>query len=170
MGTRIFSTYPAKPTFGANSRIQNSQDYTNDKSTQFRFCNVKSCDLSKKTHNIKSQSELIALKKSQHINYYGCFSSFNKTNLNVNLITKLDLKDVCVISDLEGNCPTPIIYTPNTCEATYNNYIIDPSGVLFGNTICGVNNYERFMIYNRPPSCINSSLCAHRNKKLVCFF
>ena len=32
----------------------------------------------------------------------------------------------------------------------YARYIIDPSGQLFGNTSCGVNNFLNYLVYNPP--------------------
>jgi hypothetical protein len=76
---------------------------------------------------------------------------FNKTNLNVNLITKLDLNGVKVIeNNLTGQTPTSIVLNPSSGIPYYNNYNIDPDGVLFGNTTCGINNYEKFMVYKSP--------------------
>jgi glycogen synthase len=65
--------------------------------------------------------------------------------LNINLITKLDLKGVPVIANFVTNL------VPTTIEndaIPYLDYNIDPSGNLFGNTICGVNNFVHYMVYN----------------------
>ena len=32
----------------------------------------------------------------------------------------------------------------------YNYYIIDPSGNLFGNTQCGINNFLNYLVYSQP--------------------
>jgi hypothetical protein len=44
------------------------------------------------------------------------------------------------------NSPTDI----TTSTTVYRSYIIDPSGNLFGNTTCGINNYENYLVYNKP--------------------
>jgi hypothetical protein len=133
---RLFPTYPAKPAFGENIKVQNAGDYTLNKKLNY-----------KKKYTAYSQSDLLSLKKLQYYNNY----TFNKTNLNVNLYTKLDLSGVCVISnDLTGECPTSLILDPSSGIPYYTNYNIDPSGILFGNTTCGINNYEQFMVYNPP--------------------
>jgi len=96
-------------------------------------------------------SEYIYNKKNKknRNNYNYCFplysykNTINQTNLNINLIKKLDLKNVSVISNNNNMSPTTI----NTNVIPYLNYNIDPNGNLFGNTICGVNNYINYMIY-----------------------
>ena len=77
---------------------------------------------------------------------YPCLNSIEKANLNINLITKLNLTGVPVIQDFSGNkiCPTTI----TTTTTPYLQYNIDPSGNLFGNTICGINNWEKYMVYD----------------------
>jgi hypothetical protein len=69
--------------------------------------------------------------------------------LYYNLYTKLDL------SDLSGNTPFIFDLSYNTFPALINNtdtpyleYNIDPSGVLFGNTTCGINNYLNYVVYD----------------------
>lgn len=167
----IYSPYSARPAFGENNKVQNARDYINDKSTRLIFCNAKYCDPIKKI-NVSSQGDLLLLKKTKYLNYYKSLYDknnsnyisktvpnyiFNKTNLNVNLISKLDLKNVEVISNnLTGQNPTPIILRPSNNIPYYNNYKIDPNGILFGNTPCGINNYENFMVFNPPYVSSNS--------------
>jgi hypothetical protein len=88
--------------------------------------------------------------EAQGLHYGFCGNLVNPYDLYVNLISKLDLSDVCVIqnNDAPFNCPTTI--DPNAVP--FLDYEIDPSGTLFGNTMCGVNNFVKLMVYN-PPSC-----------------
>ena len=173
---RLFQTYPAKPAFGENIKVQNARDYILNKSAKTSFCNAQYCDPLKKTIG-SSQGDLLLLRKTKTLNYYKSLIKklnqnnqnnqsfidlnyindriptyyFNKTNLNVNLITKLDLNGVKVIeNNLTGQTPTPIILNPSSGIPYYDNYKIDPDGLLFGNTTCGVNNYEKFMVYKPP--------------------
>ena len=179
---RLFQTYPARPTFGENIKVQNARDYILNKSAKTSFCNAKYCDPLKKTIG-SSQGDLLLLRKTKNLNYYKSLIKnlnpnnpnnsnetnnqsfinlnyisdriptyyFNKSNLNVNLITKLDLKGVKVIeNNLTGQTPTSIVLNPSSGIPYYNNYNIDPDGLLFGNTTCGINNYEKFMLYNPP--------------------
>ena len=162
---RLFPTYPAKPTFGENNKVQNARDYILEKSAKTSFCNALYCGSLKKVA-VATQNDLLLLRKTKYLNYYKSLYklhnsnyidkniptfTFNKSNLNVNLITKLDLKNVNVISNnITGKTPTPITLNPIDNIPYYSKYKIDPDGVLFGNTICGVNNYEEFMVYNPP--------------------
>lgn len=66
----------------------------------------------------------------------GTLANINFTKLNINLITKEDLKDVNVIETFPGGI-TPTTINPNITTPFYQNYSIDPSGQLFGNTCCG---------------------------------
>jgi hypothetical protein len=162
---RLFPTYPARPAFGENNKVQNARDYIVEKSTRSSFCNASYCGSLKKVA-VATQSDLLLLRKTKYLNYYNSLYklnnsnyidkklptlTFNKSNLNVNLITKLDLKNVNVISNnITGKSPTPISLNPFDVIPYYSKYKIDPDGLLFGNTICGINNYEDFMVYNPP--------------------
>jgi hypothetical protein len=68
----------------------------------------------------------------------------NNGNLNINLISKLDLTNVPVIQNFStGDVPTTI----STSSVPFLDYNIDPSGNLFGNTTCGINNFEKYLVY-----------------------
>ena len=105
---RLFSTYPARPAFGENIKVQDARDYILKKSVATSFCNAKYCDPLKKTIG-SSQSDLLLLRKTKTLNYYKSLIKklnannsnsnfindqfpiydFKKTNLNVNLITNM---------------------------------------------------------------------------------
>jgi len=73
-----------------------------------------------------------------------CYTAVDPTYLYVNLIKKLDLTNVDVVQSLTS----PIVPTTiDTSKPFYLSYTIDPTGVLFGNTPCGMNNYPNFMVY-----------------------
>jgi hypothetical protein len=98
----------------------------------------------------KTAGDYIYNKKFKTINNC-CVTNdmyFNKSNLNINLITKLDLTDVPVISNNSGESPTTLDISDNVIP--YLNYRIDPSGLLFGNTVCGLYNFENYLSYNCP--------------------
>ena len=89
------------------------------------------------------------LRRAKYIDRTNNRIPFNKNNLNINLITKLDLTEVCVIANATNNaCATNIVY--DEIPDFYINYIIDPSGNLFGNTQCGTNNFLNYLVYNPP--------------------
>lgn len=88
--------------------------------------------------------------EAQGLHYGSCGNLINPYDLYVNLISKFNLSGVCVIqnNDAPFNCPTTI----DTNSVPFLDYEIDPSGSLFGNYMCGVNNFVKLMVYN-PPSC-----------------
>lgn len=152
--TRFFPTYPGRAAFGTNKAIQNAGEYILNKKTKNTYCNISLC---KPANNVVNQSDLLFLKKSNLI-FNKCNSyNFNKTNLNINLFTKLFIPDVKVIASVKtGQSPTTLI-PQNNQNVTFlaNNpystlYVIDPCGTLFGNSTCGVNNYQEFLVYNPP--------------------
>ena len=63
--------------------------------------------------------------------------SYNKTILNSNLHTYEDLNDITTI---QLNNPNALDFT----TPIYNNYTIDPDGVLFGESPCDLENYLQF--------------------------
>lgn len=158
LSSRLFSTYPAKPAFGVNLAVQNAGDYILQKKAKRSYCNISLC---KQLNNVKSQSDLLLLRKSNYL-YNKCNSQFfNTANLNINLYTKLNLKHVKVIADSSsGVSPTTISSIPvviTSTDPSYITYTIDPCGALFGNTICGVNNYQNFLVYNPPYGSVNGA-------------
>jgi hypothetical protein len=83
-------------------------------------------------------------------------NAINNGNLNINLISKLELTNVPVIQDFfTGDAPTTI----TTSSVPFMDYNIDPSGNLFGNTTCGINNFEKYLVYE----CIDTLNNCHKN-------
>ena len=138
-----FKTNNGYRTFGQFNEPDDAGNYIYKKKAKTVFCNPNLC---KPSITVNTQENLRLLKTSNFLKYYSCSNSFNKANLNINLITVLDLSGVPVIQQQEPPfaCPTPI----NILSVPYINYTIDPSGNLFGNTTCGLNNYVRYMLYN----------------------
>jgi hypothetical protein len=146
--TSTFTTNSGFKTFGVFKESQSTTDYTLNKKAKTTFCKANVCVPNK---SVGSQGQLDLLRKANNLEYYDCDDSFDKTNLNVNLITKLDLTDVCVIQNKETppECPTSL--GPQT-RFDVSGVTIDPYGSLFGNDVCGINNFTRYMVYNPPPS------------------
>lgn len=142
--SRPFAKYPAKASFAQFKEPLEAGEYITDKKTKYTFCNPNICHPNK---NIGSQSNFLNLRRANKLAYYSCVNSIDKTQLYINLITKLDLTDVPVIADLSGNTYPVNIQPTITPFLKYN---IDPSGNLFGNTICGINNFENYLTYNPP--------------------
>jgi hypothetical protein len=113
--------------------------YIYNKKAKATYCATNNCVPATK---VGSESNLLLYKRANVINNFPCRNVINKSNLDINLITKMNLFGAHVIADASGNTPTTII--PG------NTYNIDPDGELFGNTICGINNYLHYLQYNLP--------------------
>ena len=137
--------FPASPAFGSNKESMYASDYTHKKKAIATFCKP---EVRCNKKNL-SQGELNLLNDAKLLTK--CHLPFDTSNLNINLFTALDLKDVNVILDSTNNaCPTTIDYA--AIPDFYSRYVIDPSGQLFGNTKCGTNNYLSYLVYNPPPT------------------
>lgn len=143
--SRPFSHNSAKSSFAQVREPIEASTYTLLKKAKYSFCQPNICHPNK---NVYSQSNLLLLRAANLSTFRPC-NEFDKTALYVNLYTELDLSDLSgntpVISDLSGNnFPVKI----NTSVTPYLTYNIDPSGVLFGNSTCGINNYLDFVRYD----------------------
>lgn len=131
-----FKTGYGKHTFGVFKEPQTASDYITKKKSEVIFCNVNPC-----VPNIivNTQGDLTLLRKTLIST-----DVIDTTNLDVNLITKMDLTDVTSCD------PSYNSLNVDANGEIYYTYTIDPSGELFGNTICGLNNYVKYMVYNPP--------------------
>lgn len=138
----------ANKAFGVFSESQDAGEYIYNKKAKTTYCS-NTCSPSLK---FGSESNMLLFKTSYKLGVYPCLNSINKANLNINLITKLDLSgNVPVIQDASGNTPSTITIS----TTPYLEYNIDPSGNLFGNTICGINNWEKYMVYDTSYNTLN---------------
>jgi len=142
---RSFAKYPAKPTFAEFKEPLDASEYTRIKKATYTFCAPNVCHPNK---NMNSQGQYLLNKYSNYLAFYPCINEIDKTQLYINLITKLDLTgtDIPVISYLNGGT-YPVIINP--LAIPYLSYNIDPSGKLFGNTPCGITNFEDYIFYNK---------------------
>jgi hypothetical protein len=136
---------PGRVAFGVFKESQTAGDYLNNKKARTIFCRPNLCKANKR---VGSQENLLLLRTSNYLNYYACSSLFNPLNLNSNLLSTLDLKDVPVIKSNIPPYETPAQI--DLIKNPYLDYIIDPKGLLFGNTPCGINNYLNYRVYNKP--------------------
>lgn len=135
-----FKTNLGIKSFGVFSEPQNAGEYIYNKKTKATYFKAKVGSSSQK---IGSESDLLLFKRANKLRCYPCTKSINTANLNINLITKLDLTNVPVIQDFSNNdVPTTI----TTTAIPFLDYNIDPCGNLFGNTICGINNFVNYMM------------------------
>jgi hypothetical protein len=133
----------ANKAFGVFSSSQDAGVYIYNKKAKTTYCNANICT---PTLKVGSESNYLLFKRANKLRVYPCLNSINKANLDINLITKLDLTGVPVIQDFSNNqiCPSTI----TTTTTPYLQYNIDPSSNLFGNTICGITNWEKYMVYD----------------------
>ena len=137
MANPFTSSSSVKNTFGVFLEPLDAGEYIKNKKAKATFCNTNRCVPNRK---VGSQGNFLLYKKSANLNIK---NDINTANLNINLITKLDLANVPVIQDFSGN----VVPTTITLESVpYMEYNIDPCGNLFGNTVCGINNYEKYMV------------------------
>ena len=136
-----FKNIPAKPCFGANREPMEAGDYIQKKKARVTYCNSNMC-MKKNTGTYENYN---LLHTAQQLDTYNCSLPFNKYDLNRNLFTELDTSGICVLRDASNNaCATRIDPSLNI----FDSYIIDPSGVLFGNSVCGLNNFVNLMVKN----------------------
>ena len=82
------------------------------------------------------------LLRTAKMEHSTCYSHVNRRDLGINLHTVMDMTGVCVVQNSNTNvCAEGV--DPDV--PFYLNYAADPDGVLFGNSQCGIYNYEKFM-------------------------
>jgi hypothetical protein len=138
--SRTFQNTASNKTFGQFKEPDDCGYYILNKKAKATFCSANVCTPSA---SVNTQGNYLLLKNSNALKYYNCMNSFNKANLNINLLTSLNLEDVDVVENVVNKTPG---------IGPYLNYIIDPIGELFGNTPCGLYNYTKYMVYNPPNS------------------
>ena len=149
MPSRPFNQYMGKNTFGVLKEPQDAGQYILNKTASTSFCAPNVCVPSR---TITSQSSRLILRRANKIYFSRCQDPYNTANLNINLVTKLNLSGVPVIIDSSNNT-----YPTNLSVSTipYLNYTIDPSGNLFGNTVCGTDNFQNYLVFNPPYTTAN---------------
>ena len=145
MPSRPFKPYTGKNTFGVVKEPQEAGEYILNKKATSSFCIPNVCIPSKKAGN---QSNMLLLRNANNIYYMSRQYPYNTSNLNINLVTKLNLTGVPIIQN-NNSCDVPS--NLDKTSIPYLDYTIDPSGNLFGNTICGTNNFQNYLEFNPPP-------------------
>lgn len=130
----------AKKAFGNLQSGQDASDHTKNISMLNMYKNINRCHAYTRVLNSSQLMNIRNMEIMRNSRYY----NYNKANLSLNLVSKLNLKNLCVIKVATGLCPAIMdcAYVP------YTTYIIDPSGDLFGNTPCGLTNYTNFLECN----------------------
>ena len=138
----------ANRAFGVFSEPQEAGEYIYNKKAKATYC-LNTCSPSLK---LGSESNRLLFNRSYKMSVYPCKNSIDKANLYINLITKMNLTNVPVIQNFStGDVPTTITKT----SVPYLDYNIDPSGNLFGNTICGIDNWEKYLVYDASYNTLN---------------
>ena len=145
-----FKSSTGGKTFKVFAESSSSGVYTYNKKAQASYCIKNKCPINV---NVGSQGNLILFNNARllNANRSRCIRTlgYDNTELYINLITKLDLSgNLPIITDLSGQAHPVSIDASNNPLPPYLTYDVDPSGVLFGDTICGINNYVRFMVYD----------------------
>jgi hypothetical protein len=138
---------PGRAAFGVFNESLEAGEYILNKKAKATFCRPDVCKGNKK---VGSQGQLLLLNKSNYLHYYTNPNSYNPSQLNSNLVTTLDLSGVPVMQSNSPPFETPTPIKPHTDPTSrpYLDYIIDPSGNLFGNTQCGIYNFLNYRVYN----------------------
>jgi hypothetical protein len=137
MASRPFAKISANRAFGQFKEPNTAGDYILNKKAKATFCGANMCTPST---TVNTQGNLLLLRQSNALKYYNCADSFNKANLNINLLTKLNLNQVVVLTPQNNTTPFYSVL----------NFILDPDGTLLGTDICNINNYTSYMVYNPP--------------------
>ena len=146
--THAYTIYPAKPAFGNFTKHLSYSEVLANKKANHLYYNCK------KTNRIDSQGELMAIRKiTTQTCADGCeVLPFNKSNLQVNLITQLDLSGIVILELTSDFQLVPPLITPAKIDPVlrpiYSYYTIDPENRLSGNTPCAIQKYVNYMILN----------------------
>ena len=179
--SHAFNSPSAKPAFGTLKQVASHIDYLQKLKAKKAYCKS-----SNKCNNINNsaqsyndlylKNELFRLNKLNNCTLL----PFNKTNLIVNLYSKMDLTHACTLIDgfpcLTNSGCYEVGASPQCCinickndktidvSSTAQQFnltnTIDPIGSLFGNTKCGILNFTHFMVFNPLTDPNNPSLNA----------
>jgi len=161
--SRLFQPIPANPTFGVLQKNGYASDYTEKKKLKEVF----SDSIRNQRRSNLSQSQLLKLKNCElkkNIIYNQVY--LDKTNLIAGLFSNENLEGITTLCtrgevDPETNLPSclqEVTTIDPSAQPFYIHYTIDPTGALFGNTQCGLNNFTNYMQINVPIIGSNTSL------------
>jgi len=144
--SRPFTHYTAKPAFEQVNESLNAGEYILKKKIIYSYCAPNICHPNK---NISTFEKYYGLRLANTLKFYQNKVLIDESQLYSGLYTKLDLSDLSgntpVISSLTGTFPVTIDTSSTSPFLEYN---IDPSGNLFGNTTCGIDNYLNYVVYD----------------------
>lgn len=151
-------------TFGNITQTNTTGDYITNKKAKLLF------DMNsnkKRFGSLLNQNNLLLLKRAQLIKNIGICQSlpaFNSANLVSGLHSTENLTGINIITSVNDGSACPI-YSGATlypdliiAKPIYYNYEVDKCGSLFGNNICGIENYNDYKIINKPADLSSQSL------------
>lgn len=148
--SRSFNLKPGKAAFGSMKGANNAGDNTINNHLKSFYCS-NNCPIN--TTRLKSQSEYLLLQKARSLN--NCALPISSENLNINLISKINLDNMCI---LKNNC-TNVCNTDGIrfCLPIYLAYSIYPTSDNYGvypknDNYCVLNNNSVNRVYYPPPS------------------
>ncbi len=133
--------------FNTNKKLLYSSDYTNKLNSIITVCNIpSSCKTAVRTNSY----EQLYLYNNGILG--DCIN--NKTQLSAGLTSREDLEYVTTLCDRTNECCSNSTDNCSIDKTTfittnlplYSYYKIDPRGVLFGNSPCGILNYTKYMV------------------------
>ena len=143
--SRSFNLNPGKAAFGSIKGTNNSDSNTNNIRLKSFYCS-NTC-LRNKTR-VKNQSEYLLLQKARSLN--SCSLPISNQNLNVNLISKITLDNMCILKKNSTNvCNIDGIQSDVPIYLTYSIY---PTNENYNNDYCVLNNNSINRVYYPPPS------------------
>jgi len=160
-----------KPAFGNTFESNYASDYLKNKRAKLLYAN--NYNSLKVTGRLGSQNNYLLYDRAKLIRTVetcATIPAFNKANLvsglyttenlgpsltgssgNVNVITTVGYNDAsCNIFSATAVNSATIYPATGVTTPFYYKYKIDPCGLLFGNTPCGIDNYEKFLVYSKP--------------------
>ena len=170
--SHAFSSPSAKSTFGTLKQVAYQTDYLQKLKAKKANCKS-STKCTKFNNSVQSYNDLYLKNELFRLNSLNncTLLPFNKTNLIVNLYSKMDLKNACTLIDgfpcvpfelnpscdevgaipqcCKNACPNDKTIDVSSTAVQFNlTNTIDPVGNLFGNTTCGILNFTHFMMFN----------------------
>lgn len=142
----VGSVTPAKPAFGTFNRQFTCRERLENIKLNLEYC---SCEYENRP--IKSQSEKLAFRKLQNelCPTYCDRLPFDKTSLQVNLITQLDMSGLVLVSNINNPSVPSGMTSANT--PYYDYYYFDPYARLLPKRQCQINQYVNYMVITTVP-------------------
>jgi hypothetical protein len=147
-----------KPTFSNLSESSFASDYILNKKAKLLY---KDTQFKKSISSYNNYFLFERAKLIRDLEMCDNLSAFNTGNLISNLYsTENFAESVNVVTDASNIDIYCDEFTPAIVDVEigpfYQNYNIDPCGVLFGNSVCGYKNYLAYRVINKPVAISNS--------------